>query len=190
MRPWDLLITIMPTLRSNIGDVCSNVAALLGLAQSQADACAMSGLVGSIGLRDAALHDDGDVNLGHIPSRSEVPPLNGVGHVKGHSHEVSDEDIVEIGDVLEARPARSDRGDIDSNMYGAVGRSRSDTPVDGLYDSIGGPRGYGDAVGGSGSPTAPGITGLPTNVMAPLSMTSPPAEEDDFIDDGKWCHFL
>ena len=184
IRPWDLLLIVLPNLRGNITNVCSNITALLELAQSQAEACAKGGVVGSIGLRDAALFDDARVNL---PPRneSESQPHNGV----GHSRDASEEDIVDLGDVLVARPAtRSDRSDIDRNMYGIVGRGRSDTSVDAPYDGTGGTRGAGDVVGDRNSPAILGNMGRgpPTNHIPPARVNSPFGDDELADEEGMW----
>jgi hypothetical protein len=189
IRPWDLLVLVLPNLRSNVANVCSNVMALLELAQSQAEACATAGVVGSIGLRDASLYDDAHVKSDRVSNGSGPKLPNGIDDVIGHSRDASEEDIVDLGDVLGARPAtRSDRNDIDRNMYGIVGRGRSDTSVDASYDSTGGTRGHGDVAGGRNSPAILGNMGQPTSYLPPARANSPLADDELVDEEGMWYY--
>ena len=187
--PWELLVTVMPALRSNIANVYDNVTALVEIAQSQADACVRAGLAGSIGLRDAALYNDGRVYPSRVRNGSEAPPFNVTGYDVGHSRDGSDEDMVDLGDVLGARPAKGDARDMDQNMYAAVGRGRSDTSVNSSYDNASGPRGHGDVSGGRDSPAALGSTGPPAaNNLPPAGVKIPPPEDEEFIDEYGACN--
>lgn len=185
--PWKLLVTVMPTLRSNIDNVCGNVAALVGIVQSQADACLKAGLAGSIGLRDAALYYDGRSNPSRVRNGSETLPPDVTGYNLRRSRDGSEVDIVDLADVLGPPPARSDPRDIDQNKNK---HGRSDTYVDNLYDSTSGTRGHGDVTEGRNSPTHLDHMGLPADNLPTARVNSPPPEDEDIIDeDGACCCF-
>ena len=187
-HPWDILVSVIPALRSNVDDVSDIIELLVELAESQADTSAKAGLDTSIGIRDVTRFNGVDLPSGLGSGVRET--LRGeymdVAHDQGALHDGSDGEMVDFGDVLGPRPMKTDHGD-PAGMFGITGHGMSDTSIDRSYEAMEGLRPRGESVSESvvsidkDTPSNTTGWGLPESE---ITLVNPPkVGVNDFIDE-------
>ena len=177
---WKALATAVPALRSNISDICSHIADLTQISQSQAEACAKAGVQALVGYRNASRQG----------TKAEPEPI---GHPMFEDRiansALADEDIVQFGDVL-GGSTWSDREitrQVNAEVYGTIGRTQSNSSLSRIAAPAATPhinarnRGYSNATTLSDDTRAPDPsleTLVPTNGIE----RDPVLDDEDFLE--------